>query len=86
MIHETAGEGMVFVLRGAKGEWKWTQMTPEVAAERGLQGRIIKCTYCKGAASQLDHLWPHHKELTACKKCASKKPWIEAGEDVGITP
>lgn len=83
-----AGHDQIFVKVGAKTEFRWRLMTPEVAADTNR--RPILCNYCKSAASQLDHHWPYHNEMTACDKCAGQKKWLTKDDlldsECGITP
>lgn len=53
--------GMVFV-----EEEDWWKRMPAKRAERQKK-RVIRCYVCESPAVRLDHLWPYHTEMTACK-------------------
>lgn len=64
-IHISApydSNGRVFVETEDIG---WVRVPKNTAKRHKLT--VIKCYVCENPAVRLDHLWPYHTEMTACK-------------------
>lgn len=56
-----AGDGRVFV----ETKDHWDRVTAFDA--KRYKRTVIQCYVCENPAVRLDHLWPYHTEMTACK-------------------
>jgi hypothetical protein len=57
-----SGNGRVFV--ETKDHW---ERVTQFDAKR-YKRRVISCAYCDNPAVRLDHLWPYHAEMNACRE------------------